>query len=439
MFDDVVVRSEDAVREPVVADELPDVLDWVEKLWGRRRRWSTIGAGSNRRSGPMPQLNDLSRSLVPLQQDSTLIAVIEMSQSSWLVAGIVPGVERHPLKKLDANQEALLGLLRRWQDEAAKASRTIARVTVAFEAGRDGFWLARWLRAHGIEAHVIHPTSVAVSREHRRAKTDRLDTELLKRAFLGWLRGERDHCSMAGVPTLEEEDAKRPSREREGLVGERTRIVNRMKGAMARLGIRGFKPTIRNAPEHLEKLRTPEGAAVPPNTLAELRRDMARLHFVKEQIKQIEEARAARVEQATGEEPNAMVRLLARVIGVGTETADMLVHEVLSRKLRDRRAVARYAGLTGSPSESGTKRRERGLAKVGNARVRRGMLQLAWRFLRFQEASGLAQWYRARTADARGGTRKTMIVALARKLLIALWRLVTTGEISDGIVLRPAT
>jgi transposase len=180
---------------------------------------------------PMPQPNDLSRSLVAFQQDSTLVAVVEMSRSSWLVAGIVPGIGRHPLKKLDPSEEALLALLGRWRDEAAAAGCTITRLAVAFEAGRDGFWLARWLRARGVEAHVIHPTSVAVSREHRRAKTDRLDTELLKRAFLGWLRGEPDHCSMAAIPTLEQEDAKRPSRERESLVGERTRIVNRMKGA----------------------------------------------------------------------------------------------------------------------------------------------------------------------------------------------------------------
>lgn len=236
---------------------------------------------------------------------------------------------------------------------------------------------------------------------------------------------------MAAVPTLEEEDAKRPSRERESLVGERTRIVNRMKGAMSRPGIRSFKPTMRNASER------PESSALPPSTLAELQRDLARLRFVKEQIKQVEEARAKRVEQASGEGPTAMVRLLARVVGVGIETADMLVHEVLSRKLRDRKAVARYAGLTALPSESGAKRRERRLARAGNARVRRGMPQLAWRFLRFQEASGLAQWYRDWTADARGGTRKTMIVALARKLLIALWRLVIAGEVSDGVVLRP--
>ena len=224
----------------------------------------------------MPQRNDLSRSLIALDQTSTMIAVIEMSQSNWLVAGVIPGVDRHPLKKLEPDEEGLLRLLRRWQDEAARAGRTISRIAIAFEAGRDGFWLARWLRARGIEAYVIHPASIPVSREHRRAKTDRLDTELLKRAFLGWLRGEPDHCSMAAVPTLEQEDAKRPNREREVLVGERTRIVNRMKAALARAGIRGFKPTLRKAPERLDALRTPEGAPLPPNTRAELQRDMSR-------------------------------------------------------------------------------------------------------------------------------------------------------------------
>jgi transposase len=388
---------------------------------------------------PMPQRNDLSRSLVAFQQDGTLVAVVELSRSSWLVAGIVPGIGRHPLKKLEPSEAALLALLRRWRDEAGGAGRTITRLAIAFEAGRDGFWLARWLRARGVEAHVIHPTSVAVPREHRRAKTDRLDTELLKRAFLGWLRGEPDHCSMAAIPTLEQEDAKRPSREREGLVGERTRIVNRLKGALARLGVRGFKPTLRGAPERLEALRTPEGAPLPPNTQAELRRDMARLRLVRDQIAEIEATRAERLRQPAGGSGDAMVRLLARVIGVGIETADMLVREALSRELRDRKALARYAGLTGSPDESGARRREKGLARVGNARVRRGMLQLAWRFLRFQGDSPLARWYRARTADARGGTRKAMIVALARKLLIALWRLVTTGEAPEGLVLRPAT
>src|SRR5215831_18224413 len=153
----------------------------------------------------MPQPNDLSRSLVTLDQNSTIIAVVELSQSNWLVAGILPGIERQPRKKLDPSPERLLALLHCWQDEAVSAGRTITRIALAFEIGRDGFWLARWLAARGVGAHVIHPSSVAVSREHRRAKTDRLDTELLKRGFLGWLRGERGHCSMVRVPTLAEE------------------------------------------------------------------------------------------------------------------------------------------------------------------------------------------------------------------------------------------
>ena len=251
---------------------------------------------------------------------------------------------------------------------------------------------------------MIHASSVAVSREHRRAKTDRLDTELLKRAFLGWLRGERGHCSMARVPTIAEEDAKRPNRERDCHVGERTRIVNRIKSTLARLGIRNFKPTLRKAAERLATVHTPEGMPLPPNTLAELQRDMARLSFVVGQIREIENARQKRLEQEAETGPHAMVRLLARIVGVGVETADMLVHELLSRPMRDRRAVARYAGLTGSPDESGAQRREQGLARAGNARVRRGMIQLAWRFLMFQKESALAVWYRARTADSRIGT-----------------------------------
>jgi transposase len=385
----------------------------------------------------MQKLNDLSRCLTALEPDSTMIAVIEMSQSNWLVAGIVPGVERQPLKKLAVNEVALLKLLHRWREEAEQAGCRITRITAAFEAGRDGFWLARWLRARDIEVHVIHASSVAVSREHRRAKTDRLDTELLKRAFLGWLRGERDHCKMVPIPTINDEDAKRPNRERESLVGEQRRIINRIKATLARLGIRGFNPKLKKANERLEALRTPEGEPIAPNTLSELHRDMERRRLVRDQIRQIENARLERLEKAPSSGPQAMVRLLARVIGVGIETADMLVQEVLSRTLRDRRALARYAGLTGSPDESGKKRREKGLARSGNPRVRRGMIQLAWRFLMFQKDSALAQWFRARTENARG-TRKTMIVALARKLLIALWRLVREGVVPDGVTLRPA-
>ena len=155
---------------------------------------------------PTQKLNDLGGCLTALDPDGTLIAVIEMSQSGRLVAGIVPGVERQPLKKLAIDESALLQLLHRWREEAEKPDR-VKRIAVAFEAGRDGFRLARWLRAREIEAQVIHASSVAVPREHRRAKTDRLDTELLKRAFLGSLRGERDHCKMVAIPTIKDEDS----------------------------------------------------------------------------------------------------------------------------------------------------------------------------------------------------------------------------------------
>lgn len=384
------------------------------------------------------QRNDLSRSLVAFDQNSTLVSVVELSLKTWLVAALAPGLARQPLKKQGADEDALLALLYRWRDEAIKAGSKIERIVVAFEAGRDGFWLARWLRSRGIEAYVIHPTSIPVSREHRRAKTDRLDAGLLMRAVLGWLRGEHKHCSMVAIPTLAEEDARRPNREHENLVGERTRIVSRMKATMVRHGIRTFNVKLRKASERLEGLRSAEGVPLPPNTLAELRRDMARRRFISEQIKEIEKMRLERLQRAPREAAHPMLLMLAKILGIGVETADMLVHEVLSRGLRDEKAVGRYAGMTGAPDESGSKRREKGMARAGNARVRRGMVQLAWRWLMFQRDSALAKWFLARTADARRDIRKTMIVALARKLLIALWRYVTTGEVPAGAVLRPA-
>ena len=305
----------------------------------------------------MSQIDDLSRSLVAFEQNCTVVVVVEMSLSSWLVGGLLPGIARQPLKKMEPNPDELLSQLERWRDEAVKAGHPIKRIVLAYEAGRDGFWLARWLQARGIETNVIHSTSVAVSREHKRAKTDRLDAAMLMRVFLGWLRGERGHCGMVAIPSLEEEDAKRPSRERENLIKDRTRLINRMKGAFIRLGIRGFKPELRKAPKRLDTLRTPEGTPIPENMLDEIRRDMERLAVIREQIDRIENDRLERLKRAPPEGPHAMVRLIARVHGLGIETADMLVQEIISRNLRDRRAVARYAGITGSPDESGAKRR----------------------------------------------------------------------------------
>jgi transposase len=373
--------------------------------------------------------------LTTFVQDSTLVAVIEMSLASWLVAGMIPGVSREPRKKIGPNPEVLLQLLYRWRDEAIKAGKEITRIAVAYETGRDGFWLARWLRARDIDAHVIHATSVAISREHRRAKTDRIDTAMLQRGFLGWLRGERGHCSMAVVPTVEEEDGRCPHRERESLVKLRTSTVNRMKSILIQYGVRNFNPILRKALEKLDSVRTPEGIPLPSNAVAALRHQMARFRIIKEQIKAIERTRLQRLQRDPAEKFNAMVFLLVRIIGLGVETAEQLVHEILSRNLRDRKAVARYAGLTGAPDESGSKRREKGLSRCGNGRVRNILIQLSWRLLKFQPASNLVLWFKNRTANAQR-SRKPMIVAFARKLIIAFWRYVNTGLVPEGFQLR---
>lgn len=374
---------------------------------------------------------------MPFDQEFAVVAVIELSNASWLVAGTLPGVARRPLKKLDPDPAALAQLLSRWRIEAETCGRAIARVIVAYEAGRDGFWLARWLQARGFETHVIHPTSVAVSREHRRSKTDRLDSAMLMRVFLGWLRGERGHCSMVAIPTLDEEDAKRPSRERESLVGERTRIINSVKSGLLRLGVRGFNPALRRAAKRLETLVTPEGATLPPNTLDEIRRDLACLAVAREQIEAIKRDRLARLQKVPQSRSNAMVVLLARVVGVGVETADVLVQEILSRPLRDRRAVARYAGLTGSPDESGARRREGPCQVRQRPRAPRpDPVGLAVPDVpEGQRSGGMVSLPNRGGSDSR---RKTLIVALARKLLIAFLRLVTTGTVPDGLVLRAA-
>jgi transposase len=357
-----------------------------------------------------------------------------MSLASWLVAGLLPGVNREPLKKIAPDPEVLLRLLYRWRDEAVRAGKEITRIAVAYETGRDSFWLARWLQDRGIDAHVIHATSVAVSREHRRAKTDRIDTAMLKRAFLGWVRGERGHCSMATIPTIAEEDAKRPHREREALVKERTRVINRMKAILTQFGVRSFKPALRKAAEKIADVRTPEGVPLPPNAAAALRRHIEHFRLINGQIKIIEKARLQRLQQNPTDKFNAMVFLLVRIVGLGVETAEQLVHEILSRKLRDRKAVARYAGMTGSPDESGARRREKGLSRSGNERVRKILIQLSWRMLRFQPTAGLVLWFKGRTANSRR-SRKPMIVAFARKLIIALWRYVNAGLVPEGFQL----
>jgi transposase len=386
----------------------------------------------------MAKFNDLSRSLAAFDQNSTLVAAIEMGSEKWLVGALVPGLKRDPRKTLSKpTADDLLKQLKRWCEEAAKAGHPIKRICVAYEAGRDGFWLARWLRDHGIECHVIHASSIPVPREHRRAKSDRLDLALLLRALLGWLRGEPKHCRMVAIPEVEEEDGKRPLREREALTAEVTRLVNRMKSLLKLHGISTFNVKLKKAGEKLATLKTASGAALPPAALSQLQRSFDLLSLVKAQIAAIDKERRQRLAAAPEAGVHPMIGVLSRVYGLGLMTAESLVREVLYRNLRDRRAVARYAGLTGSPDESGKKRREQGLAKAGNGRIRRSLIQLAWRMLRHQPECALVKWYHRRTADRRGDTRKVMIVALARKLLVAFWELVHNGTMPEGMRLHP--
>jgi transposase len=318
----------------------------------------------------------------------------------------------------------------------------VERVVVSYEAGRDGFWIAHHLEALGIEVHVIHAASVPVPRKRRRAKTDRIDLDMLLRTLLAWLRGEPRVCTMVRVPSRTEEDQRRPGRERERLVRERVQLENRIESLLCLQGVTGFKPRLKKAAQHLEALRGADGEPLAPNLMAELRRLLARHRLARDQIKEIEAERdqVLAVQQPDREE--RMIQILARFVGLGVETATVLVREVLCRPFADRRAIASYVGVTGTPYDSGGSSREQGIDRNGNARARRVLIQACWRWLRFQPDCELSRWFAERTAGGMPGKakrlRKIMIVALARKLLVALWRYVETGEIPAGVRLAAA-
>ena len=375
-----------------------------------------------------------------LDPATTITAVVELSKRTWLVGGHVPGLERRPLKKTEDRAAGLLRILTNWRKRAEQAGRSIAHIVVAFEAGRDGFWLARWLRRTGIEAFVIHPSSIPVPRGAR-VKTDRIDTGMLLRAFSAWLRGEPDACRMVAIPAREEEDLRRPSRERAELVTERTRLRNRIRSLLTVHGLSEINPNSPATFRKLEQLRTAEGEPLPPHARVEIARLFERLALVKNQIKVIEADYARRTvenkrvegEHSFAAQARRRFQQLVTVTGMGAATAATLVAEVFMRSFADRRALARFVGLTGTPDESGSRRRDRGLMKAGSKRVRHIMIQLAWRMLYHQPNAGLVQWYRDRVAKANGAGRKTFIVALARKLLIALWRFVQSGQVPEGM------
>jgi transposase len=374
-----------------------------------------------------------------MSSENTVYVSIELSVSSWLVAVRLPGMERSRLHRLEGgNTAALLKLITELRS-GASAKLGTADVACCFEAGRDGFWLHRLLTAHGIAAYVLEPASILVNRRTRRAKTDRLDAEGMLRVLAAWLGGDRQVCSMVRVPTPDEEDAKRPHREREHLVQDKLRIENRIEALLFTQGIRA-RPSLRSWERGMEGLRTGDGRALPPLLRTELDRLRRRLVLVLELIRELEIDRAQAMKEAAAADAVAgKVTALQRIRGIGENFAAVLVREVFYRSFDNRRQLASYVGITPMPYQSGSMDRDRSISRAGNPRARTTMIQLAWLWLRYQPGSTLATWFRERVGTLQGRTRRIAIVAMARKLLIALWRYVETGVVPDGIAIRAET
>src|SRR5689334_978071 len=369
---------------------------------------------------------------------ATLYASLELSRSAWLVTSLAPGsgkMSKHSVAAGDG--AALLALLSRLRGGVERSVGGPVGVVVVQEAGMDGFWLHRLLEAEGVESHVVDPGSVAAPRRQRRAKTDAIDGETLLRTLLAWRRGEPRVCAMVRPPSPGEEDRRRPSRERGTLLEERVRHTNRIKGLLATQGVYDFEPLRPDRLERLGALVTGDGRPLPARLGAELRRELERLELVQRQIAEVEAERDAAVEPGPGAEPSP-VALLAGLKAIGPQIAAVLYHEGLYRSFANRREVAAYAGLAPTPWRSGKVAREQGISKAGNPRLRHAMVELAWLWVRHQPESAPSRWFRARVGQERGRVRRVAIVALARRLLVALWRYLAHGEVPEGAVLKAA-
>lgn len=371
-----------------------------------------------------------------MSSENTVHVAIELSVSSWLVAARLPGAEKPRLHRIEGGDTtALLALIAALRSRASAKLGRAADVACCFEAGRDGVWLHRLLMAHGVATYVLEPTSILVNRRARRAKTDRLDAEGMLRVLATWLAGDRQVCSMVRVPTPEEEDAKRPHREREHLVQERLRIENRIEALLFTQGIRG-RPSLRSWVRDVAELRTGDGRTLPPLLRTELDRLRRRLVLALELIREVESERAAALAAAADDGVVQKITALERLRGIGPNFAAVLVREVLYRSFANRRQLASYVGVAPMPYQSGGMDRDRSISRAGNPRARTTLIQLAWLWLRYQPGSALAMWFRERVGTLQGRTRRIAIVAMARKLLIALWRYVETGVMPDGIEIR---
>ena len=382
--------------------------------------------------------NAQSMPVVAVDYNTTLVLALETSAKNWVVAAHVPGTGVVKAKQVIAsNADALEAAVEGYRRRAAAGGRIIERVILVYEAGYGGFWLARWLKARGIEVHVIQPSSVPVERKKRRGKSDKIDVDLLLRTLLAWLRGEPRVCSMVPIPDEVAEDARRPSRERDELVRERISLTNRIGAVLTTLGIDGFNPLRKDRRKRLETLRTPFGQPLPEHAKAKIARSIDRLELVMAQIAALEDQRDAVLELDAPGAAERMVQALVLLRAIGAQSATVLVYEAFVRHFSNGKTLGSYAGLTGTPFTSGRAEREQGISKSGNQRLRATMGELAWRWVRYQPDSALSKWFRERLAGAKGRMKKVLIVALARKLLIALWRYATHGVIPEGAVLKP--
>ncbi len=367
-------------------------------------------------------------------QYATILVVFELSKAKWKLGVLLPGSQKLSRYTVDGGDTAAVAAL---LTKARGQVTDPVRIVSAYEAGYDGFWLHRWLEAQGVQSRVLDSASIQVNRRARRAKTDKLDLDQLMRVLAALERGEPKVCSLARAPSVNAEDARRMTRERQRLMRERVAHTNRIKGLLFGQGVRDLEPLDRRFLDQLEQARTGDGRSLPPFLLAEIRREHRRLGLVVEQIAEAEAVTRTAAAEAAAGSPAAKVVQLARLKGIGQTSAWPLVSEVFYRRFDNRRQVGGYFGLDGSPYNSGGSRREQGISKAGNPRARTLAIELAWLWLRHQPDSDLSRWFCQRVGDLKGRIRKIAIVALARKLMVALWRYLETGLVPHGAVLRP--
>jgi transposase len=373
------------------------------------------------------------------ERNSTIFVAIELSQKTWLVTLHSPDKDKISRHKLEGGDHAgLLGLINRVRDRAARALGAVPAVASCYEAGYDGFWLHRLLMAAGITNYVIDPSSIAVEQRARRVKTDRIDGEKILRTLMAYLRGEPRVARMVRVPTPEQEDARRATRERHRLVKEQTAHTNRIKGLLRLHGFAVGNPRRRDWLTGLAQQRDCQGQAVPPRILTEIENEHARLMLVRKQLDAIERAPAAADPTPAAAEMTRRSEQLLRLKSLGPAFSTTLTQEVFYKDFSNRREVGSYFGLAPSPWQSGGTDRDQGISKAGNPRARCAAVELSWLWLRHQPDCELSQWFRQRTLNASKRTKRIAIVALARKLMVALWRYLTTGLVPAGALLKPA-